>query len=140
MRVATTSKVRVSNKATSKVSVASENYPYTECGGKYKIPVEVKRAAKLGLEMHKAKFAGGTETGWARARQLVSCEYVSYRTIKTMKAWFARHTYTSYPGYRRWVEDGRPTIPTTSTKNKYRGAVAWLIWGGDPAKKWVSLN
>jgi hypothetical protein len=23
-------------------------------------------------------------------------------------------------------------------KRKYRGAVAWLIWGGDAGKKWVN--
>jgi hypothetical protein len=113
------------------------NYSHTSCGGKYKVPMPVKSAAALGIEMHRTGFVGGTETGWARARQLVKCDYVSYRTIKTMKAWYARHTYTSYPGYKKWVSEGRPKIPHANTKNRYRGAVAWLIWGGDPAKNWV---
>lgn len=115
----------------------SETYPYLSCGGKYTIPASVKEAALLGLKMHSAGFKGGTTTGWNRARQLAKCEKVSEKTIRTMKAWYARHTYTSYPGYQKWKKAGSPTTPTLQTMNIYRGAVAWLIWGGDPAKKWL---
>jgi len=115
----------------------TDSYPFLRCGGRYKVPVAVKAAAQKGLDMHSAGFKGGTETGWGRARQLVKCEYISDRTIKVMRAWYARHTYTSYPGYQKWVGEGRPMTPKPGTKDKYRGAVAWLIWGGDPAKKWV---
>lgn len=119
------------------------SYPYTDCGGKYKVPHKVKKSAELGLLLHKNGFAGGTETGWGRARQLSRCETVSGRTIKTMKAWFARHGPrasnggTSYPGYRKWVKQGSPTV-VNGNKNEYRGAVSWLIWGGDEAFEWVS--
>ena len=58
-----------------------------------------------------------------------------------MRTWFARHGPdaknggTSYPGYLRWIEDGKPF--TGKGKNKYRGAVSWLIWGGDAAYLWL---
>ena len=112
---------------------------------RYKVPAAVKKEARLGLKMHNSGFKGGTTTGWNRARQLEKCEYVTGRTIKTMKAWFARHGPdaknggTSYPGYRRWVRSGKPSSAgsTPKIKNNNRGAVAWLIWGGDPAYKWV---
>ena len=105
---------------------------------RYKIPQGVKNAAKVGLEMHKEGFNGGTQTGWNRASQLIRCTYLNEDTIKTMKAWFARHSYTSQPGYKKWVEEGKPKKLKSGNKNKYRGAVAWLIWGGDPAKKWIN--
>lgn len=114
------------------------SYPYTSCGKGYKVPQKVKTEAQKGLDMHSAGFKGGTQTGWNRARQLVRCDTVSAKTIKTMKAWYARHTYTSYPGYKKWVKAGKPMKVTTSNKNIYRGAVAWLIWGGDAAKEWVN--
>ena len=83
------------------MSRPTKAYPYTGCGGKHKIPASVKTEAKKGLSMHKSGFKGGTNTGWARSKQLIECEYVSDRTIKTMKAWFARHSYTSQPGYKK---------------------------------------
>lgn len=110
---------------------------------KFKIPSDVKREAELGLLLKKNGFAGGTNTGWSRARQLKNCDAVGVATIITMRAWFARHGPraknggTSYPGYLKWVKDGKPTLATQKNKNKYRGAVAWLIWGGDPALKWI---
>ena len=109
-----------------------------DCGGKHRVPDSVKKAAQIGLDMHKLGFKGGTTTGWNRARQLINCDTISTKTIKTMKAWFARHSYTSQPGYRKWVKNGKPVIPNKDNKNIYRGAVAWLIWGGDPAYDWVS--
>ncbi|MDX1471796.1 MAG: hypothetical protein R3213_09895 [Flavobacteriaceae bacterium] len=119
------------------------SYSYTNCSGKYKVPASVRREARLGLKLKAAGFDGGTATGWRRARQLINCDTVSGNTVKTMKAWFARHGPraknggTSKPGYDKWVRHGKPTKPTKETKRKYRGAVAWLIWGGDPALKWV---
>lgn len=122
--------------------MSQETYPFTSCAGptsrkKYKVPEAAKKAAEMGLKMHSSGFKGGTKTGWSRARQLIKCDYVSDRTIKTMKAWFARHTLVSYPGYQKWARNGKPTQVTRENKAIYRGAVAWLIWGGDPAKKWL---
>lgn len=120
-----------------KMSKPTQAYPYTGCGGRHKVPAAVKEAARKGLAMHQTGFKGGTRTGWSRAKQLINCDYVTDRTIKTMKAWFARHSHTSQPGYRKWVSAGKPTTLTSQNKGIYRGAVAWLIWGGDPAYSWV---
>lgn len=108
-----------------------------DCGDGYKVPSNVKRQAKIGLIMHKLGYKGGTSTGWDRARQLIYCDEVDEDTIQTMKAWFARHEYTSYPGYKNWVKKGKPLSKDGRDKSKYRGAVSWLIWGGDEGKSWV---
>ena len=99
------------------------------------VPQRVKNAARKGLVMHRNRLRGGTEAGWARARQLVSRKTICDYDVKIMRAWFARHRHTSYPGYQKWVADGNPL--TASNKSKYRGAVAWLLWGGDPAYTWL---
>jgi len=109
-------------------------------------PAAVRRNAKLGLKLHKSGFKGGTQTGWNRARQLAEKESISLSTLATMRAWFARHgpdaanNGTSYPGYRKWIEDGSPTVPDNSNRDAYRGAVSWLIWGGDAAYKWLKSD
>lgn len=122
-----------------------DKYPFTKCGGEHKVPSKVKEAAKLGLKMHNEGkgFAGGTQTGWDRAKQLAKCDTISTDAARVMKNWFARHGPraknggTSYPGYQKWVQDEKPTELDGKNKNKYRGAVAWLIWGGDPALEWI---
>lgn len=108
---------------------------------KVPIPSAVKTAALKGIKLRKLGFNGGTETGWKRARQLAYNDYVDPHTLRVMRAWFARHGPdassggTSYPGYKKWVKAGRPL---DVGKNELRGAVAWLIWGGDPAYRWVN--
>ena len=109
----------------------------------YNVPESVKTDAEIGLRLHNNGFKGGTKTGWDRAKQLVSKKSVSIDTLYQMKIWFARHGPdaknggTSYPGYCKWLEDGHPT---DIGKNNYRGAVAWLIWGGDAAYKWLKTR
>lgn len=107
------------------------------------IPEDVRAAAKLGLQLVSNGFAGGTETGWGRARQLQGSTIDLY-SLAEMRAWFARHGPdasnggTSYPGYLKWVSAGSPTHPSDSKEARsYRGAVAWLIWGGDAAYNWI---
>lgn len=108
---------------------------------RFEIPDSVKRKAKLGLDLHNAGYQGGTPTGWGRARQLIVQPKLDLQTLRTMRAWFARHGPgaanggTSYRGYQRWINDGRPM--SGQGINKYRGAVAWLIWGGTPAYTWI---
>ena len=105
-----------------------------------KIPKNVKKDAELGLELLKLGFSGGTETGINRAKQLAFDETIPVEDLATMRAWFARHGPdaknggTSYPGYCKWIHDQKPTDKKFSS---YRGAVAWLIWGGDSAYKWI---
>ena len=110
----------------------------------YKIPDGVKKQADIALKLRENGFKGGTQTGWSRARQLKNCQFISADVIKIMKAWFARHGPdannggTSYPGYKKWLRDEKPMKGSKSDKNKYRGAVSWLLWGGDEGFRWVS--
>lgn len=97
------------------------------------IPNDVKQEAKRAVELVESGARGGTRTGWNRARQLASAKHVNLETLKTMRAWFARHGPdasnggTSYPGYKRYLRTGE----------RNRGAVAWLLWGGDAAYMWL---
>ena len=104
------------------------------------IPKNVADAAAIGNQLKDNGFAGGTQTGWDRGIQLEIEKKISLGDLADMRTWFARHGPdasnggTSYPGYCKWLDDGSPMI---SGKNKYRGAVSWLIWGGDPAYLWL---
>lgn len=105
-----------------------------------KIPPKVKNQAVLGLRMIGLGFKGGTQTGWDRAEQLAYESHISADDIADMRTWFARHGPdasnggTSYTGYCKWITDGKPLH---QGYGKYRGAVAWLIWGGDDAYEWL---
>lgn len=105
-----------------------------------KIPSKVRKEAKLGLKLLKNGFKGGTETGWFRAKQLAFDDTIDIGSLAEMRTWFARHGPdakhggTSYPGYCKWITDGKPK--NSGFKN-YRGAVSWLIWGGNEAYLWL---
>ena len=120
------------------------SYVKKETDNRILIPVNVKEEAKLGLNLLRKGYKGGTTTGWNRAKQLVSCKYIDLNSLIVMRAWFAHHGPdaknggTSYPGYLKWIKNGRPM--DKSHKNKYRGAVSWLIWGGDAAYRWLKTK
>lgn len=109
------------------------------------IPREVREAAKTGLKLLQAGFEGGTQTGWDRGRQLAEDQTIDVGSLADMRTWFARHGPdarhggTSYPGYCKWLEMGSPEDPEKSgvDKGDFRGAVSWLIWGGDRAYTWL---
>lgn len=84
------------------------------------VPAAVRAAARRGLALRQAWGRGGTAVGLARARQLLSGE-ITLRDAVVMRAWFARHQ-----GDR--IHDFSP--PTA-------GAIAWLLWGGDPGRDFV---
>jgi hypothetical protein len=100
-----------------------------------KIPESVKKVALYSYKLAKLGFKGGVETGWKRAHQLSTRESIPIEDLKYMRAWFARHIITSYPTYKKWFNNGRPK--DSSWHNK-RGIIAYLIWGGDSAFKWVN--
>ena len=115
-------------------------------GGQIDLPIprSVAKDAQLGIEMMNSGFKGGTQTGWDRAEQLATNNKVDLETLATMRAWYARHGPdavnggTSYPGYCKWLSAGCPM--ENVSKSKFRGAVAWLIWGGDAAYKWLKTQ
>ena len=109
-------------------------------GGCIKIPISVKNQAEISLNLKDLGFKGGTETGWNRAEQLSNDKCIDLESLADMRTWFARHGPdaanggTSYPGYLKWKSDDSPM---DSGFNNYRGAVSWLLWGGDPAYTWL---
>lgn len=84
------------------------------------VPAAVRSAARRGLALREAWGRGGTPVGIARARQLVLGE-ITLRDAVVMRAWFARHA-------RDRIHDFNP--PSA-------GAIAWLLWGGDPGREYV---
>ena len=99
------------------------------------VPENVKKTALYSFKLKKLGFKGGLETGWKRAKQLATRESIPIEDLRYMRAWFARHVYTSYPTYKKWLNAGRPK--DSSWHNKH-GIIAWLIWAGDAAFKWVN--
>lgn len=100
-----------------------------------KVPDAVKRTALYAFKLKKLGFKGGKETGWKRAKQLATKDEIPIEDVKYMRAWFARHIYTSYPTYKKWIKAGRPKDSSWHNKN---GIISWLIWSGDSAFKWVN--
>lgn len=101
-----------------------------------KVPKGVKAAAQNSYKMKEVGFKGGHETGWKRANQLSTKDEISIEDLRYMRNWYARHIYTSYPSYKEWVSAGKPMDDTYF--HKKRGILAWQIWGGDPALRWVN--
>jgi hypothetical protein len=100
-----------------------------------KVPENVKNTALYAFKLKKLGFRGGLETGWKRAKQLATKESIPIQDLKYMRAWFARHLYTSYPTYKKWKAAGRPKTKEWHKKN---GIISWLIWSGSPALNWVN--
>lgn len=100
-----------------------------------KVPARVRNVAKYSFKIREYGFKGGLETGWARAKQLATKREISLKDLRYMRAWFARHIFTSYPSYKKWVKAGRPKDSKWHNK---RGIIAWLIWGGDAGYLWVN--
>jgi len=68
---------------------------------------------------------GGTEVGVRRAHQLADQKPVSDKDIKDIYSYFARHTVD---------KDGKGWASRTDPSAGY---IAWLLWGGDPAERWI---
>jgi hypothetical protein len=85
-------------------------------------------AAKRGLRLHKEGKSGDglkPETV-ARANKIAAREELTDDHVREMRAWFARHESASKsPG---WDTPGE----------EKPGFVAWLLWGGTPAKNWAT--
>lgn len=85
-------------------------------------------AAKRGLKLHEEGKSGDglkPETV-ARANRLARREEMNPDWVREMNAWFSRHESASKsPGWDKAGEE-KP------------GFVAWLLWGGTPAKNWAA--
>jgi hypothetical protein len=101
-----------------------------------KVPESVRRAALKSYDMRTEGFCGGHSTGWKRAKQLSSEEYISIEDLRFMRNWYARHIHTSYPSYLEWKQSRKPM--NNRYFHKKCGIIAWQIWGGDPGLTWVN--
>jgi hypothetical protein len=98
------------------------------------VPASVKNAAKKGLEKHNNGWDGGTNTGFARARQLINNSKIPIDDVRVMRNWYARHYKTSYPFYKQWEDEGKPE------KKRQNSIVAWEIWGGNAGLNFVNKH
>ena len=88
-------------------------------------PAAAAAAARQGLELRTRFRRGGTEVGVRRAEQLSARREVTAADIRSMYSFFARHAVNrSSP---KWGNEQDPSA----------GYVAWLLWGGDPARDWI---
>lgn len=86
----------------------------------FRPPQAVADAAKRGLELREEFGRGGTAVGIARARDLSNRKNIPIETIRRMKAFFDRHV------------GNKDTPPEEGN-----GKIAWLLWGGDPGRRWA---
>jgi hypothetical protein len=91
-------------------------------------PQGVRAAATRGLELRKKFGRGGTAVGVARARDLARGAQVSDQTIMRMSSFFARHGgQLNRSRDAGWGNTSKPSAQW----------IAWLLWGGDPGKRWA---
>jgi len=88
-------------------------------------PIEVRQAARKGLELRRRFGRGGTDVGVARARDLSNGRNLSIDTIRRMVSYFARHEVDKRA--KNWANDSNPSA----------GYIAWLLWGGDQGRGWA---
>ena len=88
-------------------------------------PEEVAEAAKKGLLLKEKFNRGGTEVGWERAKQLKQRALVSSSEIIKIVSYFSRH------------EVDKKAKNFGNESNPSKGYISWLLWGGEPGKKWA---
>ncbi|WP_210530044.1 hypothetical protein [Rubellimicrobium arenae] len=91
-------------------------------------PATVAREAAKGLKLHETFNRGGTEVGWARARQLRDRKELSRDDVVAMASYFARHEVD-----KRGHDWGNEENPSA-------GYIAWLLWGGEPGRDWAETT
>jgi SAM-dependent methyltransferase len=98
-------------------------------------PKAVRAAAKRGLALREKWDRGGLSpseaaaqgigSGVRRAKQLAAGESLSVNEINRVNAFLSRHKRNYAPDKKD--TDGGPTA----------GTIAYLLWGGEPAQRWV---
>jgi HK97 family phage portal protein len=82
---------------------------------------DMQEEAKRGLMWREEFGRGGSNPGFARAKQISAGETLSERDILDMYSFFARHEVDKKAEGFRPGEDGYPS----------NGRIAWSLWGGD---------
>lgn len=91
---------------------------------------QMASAARRGLRLRKKFGRGGTEVGVGRAHQLAARADLNETDVKSMHSYFARHAVDREASVHSWNSDVDPSA----------GFIAWLLWGGDPGKKWADAK
>lgn len=99
------------------------------------VPQNVKKWAQYAFKLKKIGFQGATNTGWLRAKQLATKDTIPIEDLRYMRNWYARHIVTSYPGFKKWLDAGRPK---DEKWHKKRAIQSWVTWGGNAGLKWVN--
>lgn len=109
--------------------VSNQKRNSDKAGGIARVPPRaVQRSAAQALVWRRKYRRGGTLIGVARARDLAHGRALSPRTQARMRAYFARHAVDLIaPG----AHPGEPGYPSA-------GRIAWNLWGGDAAFRWLS--
>jgi hypothetical protein len=90
-----------------------------------KVPSSVQRNARKGLELRKFYKRGGTEVGEASARKLAS---------GSISEAFARHMLDYFPRHAGDLLEQTEK----SAKGPSNGYIAWLLWGGNEGRDWLT--
>jgi hypothetical protein len=101
------------------------------------VPKNVKKWALYAFKLKKIGFEGALETGWKRAKQLATKESIPIEDLRYMRNWYARHIYTSYPGFKEWIDAGNPL---DSQWHKKHAIQSWLTWGGNAGFNWINSD
>lgn len=88
-------------------------------------PAAAAAAAARGLRLREQHGRGGTAVGVARARDLSARRALSPATVRRMASFFARHEVDKRGA--GWANRSEPSA----------GYIAWLLWGGDPGRRWA---
>jgi HK97 family phage portal protein len=83
---------------------------------------EMATLANRGLKYREEFGRGGTAVGVARARDIGNMVSLSPDTVGRMNSFFARHRVDLDAVGARAGDEGYPSA----------GAIAWMLWGGDP--------
>lgn len=83
---------------------------------------EMATLANRGLKYREEFGRGGTPVGVARARDIGNMVSLSPDTVGRMNSFFARHRVDLDAVGARSGDEGYPSA----------GAIAWMLWGGDP--------
>ncbi len=88
-------------------------------------PKQVAQNAEKALKLHDEFERGGTQVGYARARDLKNQESLSPDTIERMCDYFSRH------------ETDKDADDFGNEDDPSAGYIAWLLWGGDEGRDWA---
>ena len=102
-----------------------------------KVPKDVKKWALYAFKLKKLGFEGALETGWKRAKQLATQDSISIEDFRYMRNWYARHIYTSYPGFKKWIDAGKPKDKSWHDNH---AILSWITWGANAGYKWVNSS